>query len=353
MRIVFRPAATRNEIRNVERLLEQLRFRYRRSSGADGVVLGVVGDTSLLVDRHVERMPGVTAMLPFTAPYKQASREYSQESTVVQVGALRIGGPDVVVMAGPCSVESQEGLFAVARRVQAAGASILRGGAFKPRTSPYSFQGLGREGLELLQAASRATGLAVVTEVMDTRHVDLVAEYADIVQVGARNVQNFDLLREVGACGKPVLLKRGLMTTIEEYLLCAEYILSRGNEQVILCERGIRTFETATRNTLDVCAVPVIHHLSHLPVIVDPSHGTGDWRYVLPMARAAVAAGADGLMIEVHPKPAEAFSDGPQSLTPERFEQLMRAVAPLATAIGRRLDRAPAGRGRPASGDAS
>jgi len=350
VRILFRPTATRSEIQHVERLLDQLRFRYRRSQGDDGVVIGVVGDTSLLVDRHVERLPGVAAMLPFTVPYKHASREYSQEPSVVQVGALRIGGPEVVVMAGPCSVESQEGLFAVARRVQAAGASILRGGAFKPRTSPYSFQGLGREGLELLRSASQATGLAVVTEVMDTRHVDLVAEYADIVQVGARNVQNFDLLREVGACGKPVLLKRGLMTTIEEYLLCAEYILSRGNEQVILCERGIRTFETVTRNTLDVCAVPVIHRLSHLPVIVDPSHGTGDWRYVVPMARAAVAAGADGLMIEVHPKPEEAFSDGPQSLTPERFEQLMREVAPLAVAIGRRLDRAAPGRNR---GDAS
>jgi 3-deoxy-7-phosphoheptulonate synthase len=344
VRIVFAPDATRPQIQRVERLLEQLRFRYRRSSGADGTVLGVVGDTSLLVDRHVERLPGVAALRPFSVPYKQASREYSQESSVVQVGAVRVGGPGVVVMAGPCSVESQEGLFAVARRVQAAGASILRGGAFKPRTSPYSFQGLGKEGLELLRAASQATGLAVVTEVMDTRHVDLVAEYADIVQIGARNVQNFDLLREVGACGKPVLLKRGLMTTIEEYLLCAEYILSRGNEQVILCERGIRTFETVTRNTLDVCAVPVIHRLSHLPVIVDPSHGTGDWRYVTPMARAAVAAGADGLMVEVHANPAEAFSDGPQSLTPERFEQLMREVAPLAAAIGRRLDRA--GRGR-------
>jgi 3-deoxy-7-phosphoheptulonate synthase len=345
VRIVFAKDATRPQIQRVERLLEQLRFRYRRSSGADGTVLGVVGDTSLLVDRHVDRLPGVAALQPFSVPYKQASREYSQESSIVQVGAVRVGGPGVVVMAGPCSVESQEGLFAVARRVQAAGASILRGGAFKPRTSPYSFQGLGKEGLELLRAASQATGLGVVTEVMDTRHVDLVAEYADIVQIGARNVQNFDLLREVGACGKPVLLKRGLMTTIEEYLLCAEYILSRGNEQVILCERGIRTFETVTRNTLDVCAVPVIHRLSHLPVIVDPSHGTGDWRYVTPMARAAVAAGADGLMIEVHANPADAFSDGPQSLTPERFEQLMREVAPLAAAIGRRLDRAGRGRG--------
>jgi 3-deoxy-7-phosphoheptulonate synthase len=341
MRIVFRDGATRADIARVERLLTQFHFRFRRSTGELGTVVGVAGDTSLLEPRRIERLPGVAAVLPFTTPYRQASREYCQEPTVVGVGTLRIGAAEVVVMAGPCSVESQEGLFAVARRVKAAGASILRGGAFKPRTSPYSFQGLGREGLELLRAASRETGLAVVTEVMDTRHVELVAQYTDILQVGARNVQNFDLLREVGSSGKPVLLKRGMMTTIEEYLLCAEYILSQDNEQVILCERGIRTFDTATRNTLDVCAVPVLHRLSHLPVVVDPSHGTGDWRYVIPMARAAVAAGADGLMIEVHPKPAEAFSDGPQSLTPDRFDQLMREVGPMAAALGRRLDHAP------------
>ena len=348
MRIVFREGATPAQVRRVEKLLQQLRFRYRSSIGPLGTVIGVVGDTTILATRHVEHMPGVAEVRPFTVPYKQASREYSQESIVVHVGKLEIGGRDVVVMAGPCSVESHEGLFEVARRVKAAGASILRGGAFKPRTSPYSFQGLGREGLELLHSASRETGLAVVTEVMDTRHVELVAQYADILQIGARNVQNYDLLREVGTSGKPVLLKRGLMTTIEEYLLCAEYILSQGNENVVLCERGIRTFDTITRNTLDVCAVPVVHSLSHLPIIVDPSHGTGDWRYVTPMSRAAIAAGADGLMIEVHPKPAEAFSDGAQSLTPDRFDQLMREVAPLAAALGRRLDHAgspPRGRG--------
>jgi 3-deoxy-7-phosphoheptulonate synthase len=346
VRIVFQPTATRAQIERVEKLLVQLRFRYRRSNGAEGTVLGVVGDTSLLTARRVERLPGVAALLPFTVPYKQASREYSQESSTIDVRGVRIGGPALVVMAGPCSVESQEGLFAVARRVKAAGAAILRGGAFKPRTSPYSFQGLGREGLELLHHASLETGLAVVTEVMDTRHVEVVAQYADMLQVGARNVQNFDLLREVGASGKPVLLKRGMMTTIEEFLLCAEYILSTGNEQVVLCERGIRTFDTATRNCLDVCAVPVVHERSHLPIIVDPSHGTGDWRYVVPMARAAVAAGADGLMIEVHQKPAEAFSDGAQSLTPDRFDQLMRELAPLAGAVGRRLERGGAHRGR-------
>ncbi len=339
MRIVFRPNATRTQIQRVEELLQQLRFRYRRSHGDEGTVLGVVGDTSLLAAKKVERMRGVAAVLPFTVQYKQASREYCQEASIVQVGNIRIGGPDVVVMAGPCSVESQDGLFAVARRVKAAGATILRGGAFKPRTSPYSFQGLGREGLELLHHASREIGLAVVTEVMDTRHVDLVAQYADMLQVGARNVQNFDLLREVGASGKPVLLKRGMMTTIEEYLFCAEYILATGNEQVVFCERGIRTFDTVTRNTLDVCAVPVLKHRSHLPVCVDPSHATGDWRYVIPMARAAVAAGADALMIEVHAQPEVAFSDGPQSLTPNRFDQLMREVAPIASALGRKLGR--------------
>jgi 3-deoxy-7-phosphoheptulonate synthase len=338
MRIVFRPQATERQIERVESLLRALRCRYRRSRGPEGTLVAVIGETSLLEDRGVEAMPGVASILPYTRPYRQASREYSQEDSIVPVGDLRVGGDRVVVMAGPCSVETREGLFEVARRVKSAGASILRGGAFKPRTSPYSFQGLGREGLELLREASLATGLAVVTEVMDTRHVELVSRYADILQIGARNVQNFDLLREVGHSGKPVLLKRGMMTTIEEYLLCAEYILSEGNERVILCERGIRTFDRVTRNTLDICAVPVVHTESHLPIIVDPSHGTGDWRYVIPMARAAVAAGADGLMVEVHPHPEAAFSDGPQSLTPDRFDQLMREVASLARALGRKLD---------------
>jgi 3-deoxy-7-phosphoheptulonate synthase len=333
VRILFRSNATARQIQRVESLLQQLRCRYRRSHGPEGTVIGVVGEASLLTDRKVDAMPGVERLLPYTRSYRQASREYCQEKSVVAVGDLEIGGDGVVVMAGPCSVETHEGLFEVARRVKNAGASILRGGAFKPRTSPYSFQGLGREGLELLAAASHETGLAVVTEVMDTRHVDLVSRYADILQIGARNVQNFDLLREVGLSGKPVLLKRGMMTTIEEYLLSSEYILSEGNDHVILCERGIRTFDSITRNTLDICAVPVIHSLSHLPIIVDPSHGTGDWRYVIPMARAAVAAGADGLMVEVHPKPEEAFSDGAQSLTPDRFDDLMREVSSLALAL--------------------
>ena len=337
MRIVFRDNATPAQVERVQRLLEQLRFRHRRSTGPAGTVLGVMGDTSLLADRHVERMPGVAALVPFSVPYKQASREYSQESSLVRLGRVSIGGPDVVVMAGPCSVESQEGLFAVARRVKAAGASILRGGAFKPRTSPYSFQGLGREGLELLQSASRETGLAVVTEVMDTRHVDLVAQYADILQVGARNVQNFPLLRRVGDAGKPVLLKRGMATTIQEWLLSAEYVLARGNPNVILCERGIRTFEASTRFTLDLNAVPAVKQLSHLPILVDPSHGTGHWQFVEAMALAGVAAGADGLIIEVHPRPEEALSDGPQSLKPERFAALMQRVRKIARAMDRDL----------------
>ena len=338
MRIVFRENATERQIGRVEKLLQQLRCRYRRSHGAEGTILAVVDEGSLLADRKIEDMPGVLEVRAFSHAYRQASREYSQERSVVPVAGARIGPDSVTVMAGPCSVETHAGLFEVARRVKAAGASVLRGGAFKPRTSPYSFQGLGREGLELLHEASEETGLAVVTEVMDTRHVELVAQYADILQVGARNVQNFDLLREIGQSGKPVLLKRGLMTTIEEYMLCAEYILSEGNEHVILCERGIRTFDPITRNTLDLCAVPVIQSLSHLPIIVDPSHGTGDWRFVIPMARAAIAAGADGLMIEVHAHPEAAFSDGPQSLTPKRFESLMQEITPLARALGRRVD---------------
>jgi 3-deoxy-7-phosphoheptulonate synthase len=346
LRIVFRANATATQIARVERSLEQLRFRTCRSEYEEGTVIAVIGDDGLLESRAIADMPGVARLEKFTVPYKQASRQYQRDKSIVRVGDLPIGGDEVVVMAGPCSVESREGLFEVANRVKAAGATILRGGAFKPRTSPYSFQGLGREGLELLRAAREETGLAVVTEVMDTRHVELVAEYADILQIGARNVQNFDLLREVGMSGRPVLLKRGLMTTIEEYMLCAEYILREGNPQVILCERGIRTFDHFTRNTLDVCAVPAINSISHLPIIIDPSHGTGDRRFVAPMARAGIAAGADGLMIEVHANPEEAFSDGPQSLTPDLFDTLMHDLQPLARAVGRRMKPPAGGRSR-------
>jgi len=271
-------------------------------------------------------------------PYKLVSREFKPEPSVIDIGGgVKIGSSAVVVMAGPCSVENREMLLSVARSVRAAGAQVLRGGAFKPRTSPYSFQGLGEEGLKLLREAGKATGLRVVTELLDTRDVSMVEHYADIIQIGARNMQNFELLKEVGQLSKPVLLKRGLSATITEFLLAAEYILSQGNFNVILCERGIRTFENTTRFTLDLNAVPVIKQLSHLPVIVDPSHGTGSWEHVEPMAKAAIAAGADGLMIEVHPNPEVALSDGPQSLLPKKFAALMGEMRKVARAVGRSL----------------
>jgi 3-deoxy-7-phosphoheptulonate synthase len=348
VRIVFRPSATTAQVERVESVLRGLQVRYRRSQGPEGYVLGLASGGARLVEpAELLRLPGVAAALPYTVPYRQASREYSPQTTVVRVGDVGVGGNAVVVIAGPCAVEDEARLLAVARRVKAAGAHVLRGGAFKPRTSPYSFQGLGREALAMLQAAGRAVGLPVVTEVLDTRDVEIVAEHVDLIQVGSRNAQNYELLREVGGMPRPVLLKRGMMTTIEEYLLCAEYVLSRGNEQVILCERGIRTFETATRNTLDIAAVPVLHRLSHLPVLVDPSHGTGAWEYVVPMARAAIAAGADGIMIEVHGNPPEALSDGPQALTPDRFDEMMADLVPLAAAVGRRLQRRATRASRP------
>jgi 3-deoxy-7-phosphoheptulonate synthase len=290
-------------------------------------IVGAVGDdrgkTQL---KSAEFLPGVDKVMPILKPYKLASREVREGNTVIRVGDLAIGGPDFIVMAGPCSVESEEQLMASAYIAKKAGAHILRGGAYKPRTSPYSFQGMAEEGLKLLKKVRERTGMPVVTEVMSTADVDLVESYADILQIGARNVQNFALLKEVGRASKPVLLKRGLMTTIEELLMSAEYILSEGNEQVILCERGIRTFETATRNTLDISAVPVLKELTHLPVIIDPSHAAGYSRYVIPLTRAAVAVGADGLIVEVHPEPEKAFSDGAQSLRPEQFYQMMEEV---------------------------
>ncbi|MGD0275778.1 MAG: 3-deoxy-7-phosphoheptulonate synthase, partial [Syntrophales bacterium] len=268
-------------------------------------------------------------------PYKLASREAREGRTVIRVGTLEIGGPELIVMAGPCSVENEEQLMESAYIVQKAGAHILRGGAYKPRTSPYSFQGMEEEGLKLLKKARERTGLPVITEVMNTTEVNLVEQYADIIQIGARNVQNFALLKQVGRARKPVLLKRGMMTTIEELLMAAEYILSEGNNEVILCERGIRTFETATRNTLDISAVPVLKELTHLPVIVDPSHASGHWKYVSPLAKAAVAVGADGLLIEVHPEPEKAISDGAQSLKPEKFYTLMEELRIISRAVGK------------------
>jgi 3-deoxy-7-phosphoheptulonate synthase len=273
-----------------------------------------------------EHLPGVEKTVAILKPYKLASREFKRGNTVIRIGGLEIGGPNFIVMAGPCSVESEEQLMESAYVVKKGGGHILRGGAFKPRTSPYSFQGLEEEGLKLLEKVRRKTGLPVVTEVMNTTDVDLVEEYADIIQIGARNVQNFALLKKVGQARKPILLKRGMMTTIEELLMSAEYILSSGNDQVILCERGIRTFETATRNTLDISAVPVLKELTHLPIIVDPSHAAGHWKYVIPLAKATKAVGADGLLVEVHPEPEKALSDGVQSLKPEKFYQLMEEL---------------------------
>jgi len=338
MIIVLRSGASDIEVNEVCRRIEAMGYRPHTIRGELRTVIGAVGD-----DRGKERLRAleslecVESVTPILQPFKLASREVRPESSRIQVDGVTIGGERVVVMAGPCSVESREQVLEVAGKVKAAGAAVLRGGAFKPRTSPYAFQGLEEEGLKLLAEAKRETGLPVVTEVMEPEKVEVVAAYADILQIGARNVQNFSLLRRVAEAGKPVLLKRGMSTSIQEWLLSAEYILSGGNGDVILCERGIRTFETATRFTLDLNAVPVIKRLTHLPVVVDPSHGTGHWEYVDAMARASVAAGADGLIIEVHPKPEEALSDGPQSLKPDRFAALMERVRRVAMAVDRRL----------------
>jgi len=300
-------------------------------------VIGVIGGNAYAYREAFSHLPAIQQILQITKPFKLASREFQPRDTVVDVGGVPIGGEETVVMAGPCSVEGEEMLLKTAVFVAARGARLLRGGAFKPRTSPYAFQGLEEEGLKLLHEASKATGLPVVTEVMEPDKVDVVAEHADILQVGARNIQNFSLLKRVAECGKPVLLKRGMSSSIQEWLLSAEYVLAGGNPNVILCERGIRTFETSTRFTLDLNAIPVVKKLSHLPVLVDPSHGTGHWEYVSAMAKAGLAAGADGLIIEVHNNPAEALSDGPQSLKPDKFGKLMSELRPLAEVLGRSL----------------
>jgi len=338
MIVVLRSRASEEEIADVCRRIEAMGYRAHTIRGELRTVVGAIGDDRAKDRlRALESLECVESVAPILQPFKLASREMRAEPTRVVVDDVVVGGPRVVVMAGPCSVESREQLFEVAHKVKGVGATVLRGGAFKPRTSPYAFQGLEEEGLRLLAEARKATGLPVVTEVMEPDRVELVAAYADIIQIGARNVQNFPLLRRVAECGKPVLLKRGMATSVQEWLLSAEYILAGGNPNVILCERGIRTFETATRFTLDLNAVPVVRKLSHLPVMVDPSHGTGHWDYVEPMARAAVACGADGLLIEVHPKPEEALSDGPQSLKPERFARLMESLGAVARAVGREL----------------
>ncbi|MBI4331331.1 MAG: 3-deoxy-7-phosphoheptulonate synthase [Chloroflexi bacterium] len=338
MIVIMNPQSTEKEIEAILERLKQLGLAGHLSRGVERTVIGVVGKVFPELKDTLELLAGVDDVVPISRPFKLSCREFCPENTIVRVGNVAIGGDDLVVMAGPCAVETRQQLMDTARAVKAAGASILRGGAFKPSTSPYQFRGLGDDGLRLLAEAREETGLPVITEVMAPGDVELVARYADILQVGARNMQNFILLDEVGRTGKPVMLKRGMSATIQEWLLSAEYILAQGNRQLILCERGIRTFETYTRNTFDLSAIPVIQKLSHLPVIADPSHGTGKWYLVSPMARAAVAAGAHGLMIEVHPTPDTALKDGAQSLTFENFEKLMAAVSPVAAAVGKKME---------------
>jgi 3-deoxy-7-phosphoheptulonate synthase len=343
MVVVMKDRASEGQIEAVIAHLVEHGMDVHRSSGASRVVLGVVGAGK--VDRDlVALMEGVHEVLRITEPYKLASRTFKPEDTVIPVGELRIGGDEVIVMAGPCSAETEDQVHSTAAAVKRAGAKVLRGGAFKPRSSPYSFQGHGEEGLRMLRAAADAHDLKLITEVMDVSQIELIDKYADIYQVGARNMQNFTLLRELGRARRPVMLKRGIAATIEEWLLSAEYILSGGNSHVILCERGIRTFETATRNTLDVSAIPIVKELSHLPIFVDPSHGTGRRDKVAPMARAAAAAGADGLIIEVHCDPDRAWSDGAQSMFPAQFDRLMAELRIIAPAIGRSICTEPLAR---------
>jgi 3-deoxy-7-phosphoheptulonate synthase len=337
MVVVMQERATEDQIEKVVAHLVELGMDVHRSTGVSRTVLGAVGDDRHIDPRLIEMLDGVTEVLRVTEPYKLASRAFRPEGTVVTIGDVRVGGDEVIVMAGPCSAESDEQVNAAAAAVKKAGAKILRGGAFKPRSSPYSFQGLGEEGLRMLRAAANQHDLKLVSEVMDINQIEVVDRYADIFQLGARNMQNFTLLRELGRARKPVLLKRGISATIEEWLLSAEYLLAGGNTQVILCERGIRTFESYTRNTLDISAIPVVKKRSHLPIIADPSHGTGRRDKVAPMARAAVAAGADGLIIEVHCDPDHALSDGAQSLFPQQFDRLMAELRIIAPAIGRTI----------------
>ncbi len=338
--IVLNRDATEEDIRHVVKKLEGKGLRAHISTGTERTIIGVIGDTSKVTEEEEDAFraaPGVENVLRILKPYKLASREFRKENTEISVSGIVIGGKKIPVMAGPCAVENKTVLMAIAEKVKAGGASFLRGGAYKPRTSPYSFQGLGEEGLKYLAQAKEKTGLPVITEIMDPRDLDAIVKYSDIIQIGARNMQNFRLLLEVGSAQKPVLLKRGLSSTIKEWLMSAEYIMSRGNHQVMLCERGIRTFETATRNTLDLSAVPVLKQLTHLPVVVDPSHGVGKRDLVAPMTKAAIAAGADALIIEVHTNPEEAMSDGEQSLKPDHFERLMKELKPVAEAVGREI----------------
>jgi 3-deoxy-7-phosphoheptulonate synthase len=337
MLVVMQEGATEAQIENVIQRLVEMGFTVHRSTGVRHTVLGGVGPIDDFDPAALEVVEGVKECHRIVSPYKLASRHFRPAGTILKVGSVEIGGNSVVMMAGPCSVESKEQIEETAHLVAQAGAQIIRGGAFKPRSSPYSFQGLGEQGLRILRTAADRNNLLVVSEIMDQVQIPLLLEYSDILQVGARNMQNFNLLRELGKVRKPILLKRGIAATIEELLLSAEYIMSGGNYEVMLCERGIRTFETSTRNTMDIAAIPVLKRLSHLPVIADPSHGTGKRDYVLAMGRAAVAAGADGLLVEVHPDPDHAVSDGAQTLRPEQFFELMKQASSIAAAIGRRM----------------
>ncbi len=337
MIVIMKAGATNAEISNVTARIEQIGCQPHISRGQERTIIGIIGNGRPVDPENIERMAGVERTVPIMRPFKLASRDFHPQDTVVKVNDIPVGGRQFIVMAGPCAVENDGQLLEIAKAVKKAGACILRGGAFKPRTSPYSFQGLGEAGLKLLAAAREETGLPIVSEVMEPQLVPLVAAYADILQIGARNMQNYALLHAVGEAQRPVLLKRGMMSTIEELLMAAEYVLSHGNDRVILCERGIRTFEPYTRNTLDISAVPLLKQLTHLPVVVDPSHGTGKWELVAPVSRAAVAVGADGLLIEVHPHPEQAVSDGAQSLKLARFAALMQSLRPVAEAVGRTL----------------
>ena len=338
MLVVMRHDATPEEIQGVVNTMEEMGYEARPMPGKQRTAIGLVGNDGKVNADRLESLSGVMEVIHVSQPYKQVSREWREENTVITLdNGTRIGGNEVVVMAGPCAVESESQILDVARRLSAAGATILRAGAFKPRTSPYAFQGMGEPGLRLLARAREETGMAIVTEAVDPESLELVAEHADIIQIGARNMQNFSLLRRAGRSGKPILLKRGMAATVKDLLMSAEYILAEGNGKVILCERGVKGFDTHTRNLLDLTAIPVVKSLSHLPIIADPSHGTGLRAKVIPMARAAVAAGADGLMIEVHPDPERAMSDGAQSLFPDQFDTLMDQIGTIAQAIGREM----------------
>ncbi len=338
--IVLKPDTKEQDVRHILKKLESKGLKANVSAGTERTIIGVIGDTSKITEDEedaIKAMACVENVVRILKPYKLASRDFKKENTEINVRGNIIGGKRIHVMAGPCAVENKTIMMNIAEKVKDAGATFLRGGAYKPRTSPYSFQGLGEEGLQYLASAREKTGLPVITEIMDPRDMDVIMEYTDIIQIGARNMQNFRLLLEVGSANKPVLLKRGLSSTIKEWLMSAEYIMSRGNQEVMLCERGIRTFETVTRNTLDLSAVPILKQLTHLPIVVDPSHGVGRWDLVAPMAKAAIAAGADALIIEVHTNPEEALSDGEQSLRPDIFAELMKELKPIAQAVGREI----------------